>query len=100
MSEGLIQGHHAMLGAGLDHGGDLVSLPLPDGVAHRGDGDERFEGHHPPSAIGAADEDLRDHPEQVHRELHADLLLLVGGEDIDHAVHGLDGVGGVQGSDD
>src|SRR4051794_21602792 len=77
---------HADVRAGLHRGRDLMRLALADQVA---DGRRRHEdlgGHDARRAVGGRDELLGHDTLERDRELHADLVLLVGGEDIDDAV--------------
>src|SRR5690606_29461885 len=60
-------------------------------------GVQYFERGDSPVPIFATDERLADHPEEVDRELHANLLLLVLREYVNNPIHGLQGIDGVQG---
>ena len=58
--------------------------------------DHDLESSHPPLAVLARESSWRDHRLQIGRELHADLLLLRGGEGVDDPIHGARGAGRVQ----
>ncbi len=72
--------------AGLHDRVDLVSLALADQVAHGGGRHEHLAGDHAPRAVARWAAAAGSDPLQRHRELHADLLLLVGREHVDDAV--------------
>ena len=52
-----------------------MRLALPDQVADRGNGLHDLEGRHPPLLVAGLHQDLREHADQVDRELHSHLLL-------------------------
>ena len=92
---------HADAGAGLHHRVDLVGLALADQVAHGrawARAPRQATQRPEPSAVG---QQLLGHDAlQGDRELHADLVLLVGREDVDDAVDRLRRVLRVQRGED
>jgi len=78
----------------------LVGLPLTDEIADSRRGDEDFEGGHPRRPVALEHEGLGQDALERSRELDADLVLLVGREDVDDAVDCLRGVARVQGRQD
>jgi hypothetical protein len=77
-----------------------VGLALADQVADAGRRDEDLGGDAAAHAVGGRDQRLGDDALQADRELHADLALLMGGEDVDDAVDGLRRVLGVERRED
>jgi hypothetical protein len=75
-------------------------MPLTDQVADCVVRDQDLERCDAPPAVGGRDEILRDDPLQGARELHPDLVLLLGGEDVDDAVDRLRRALGVQRRED
>ncbi len=96
IGQGGVHGDHAVLRAGLHDRVDLVRLALADEVAHRRCRDEQLAGHDAAAPVPGRQQLLRADAHQGRRELHADLLLLVGREHVDDAVDGLRRVLGVQ----
>ncbi|MPM25975.1 hypothetical protein SDC9_72476 [bioreactor metagenome] len=90
---------HSRVCPRLDEGFDLVGLPLLDAVPHGGVGEEDLRAHHP-AAARTGYELLGAYPHEDGGELDADLLLLVGREDVDDPVDGLGGILGVEGGED
>ena len=60
---------------------------------------EHLVGRHP-AAADLRQQRLREDADDRRRQLRADLLLLVGGEDVDDAVDRALGAGGVQRAED
>jgi len=77
-----------------------VGLALADEVAHARGGHEHLGGTAASVAVGGRDQLLGDDPLEGDGELDADLLLLGGREDVDHAIDRLGGILGVQGGED
>src|SRR3954453_12647984 len=77
---------HAVRAAGLQRRVDLMGLALANQVADRGGRDEHLAGHDAPAPVGGREELLGDDALERHRELHADLLLLLGRERVDDSV--------------
>src|SRR5918994_278510 len=75
-------------------------LSLPDEVPHPGCRHQHLARHDPPLAVVGGDERLGDDALQGVRELRADLVLLVGREDVYAPVDGLRGGLGVQRPED
>jgi len=82
----LLHRHHPPAGAGLHVRVDLLDLRLADQVADRVVGDQDLERGHAPLAVEGRHERLGDDSLQRARDLRPDLLLLLGWEDVDHAV--------------
>ena len=91
---------HPDRAGGLDRRVDLVGLPLADQVADRGGRDQDLAGDDAARAVGRGQQLLRDDALQGDRELHPDLGLLLGGEDVDDPVDRLRGRLGVKGGED
>ena len=87
---------HAVRASGLDRRVDLVRLALADLIADRGRGDQDLARGAAAGAVGGRDERLGDDALERNRQLHADLALLVGREDVDDAVDRLRGILGVE----
>ena len=87
---------HSVLAAGLDQRVDLVRLALADQVAHARRRHEHLGGDAAALAVGGRQQRLGDDALEADRELHADLALLGGREDVDDAVDRLRRVLGVQ----
>ena len=83
--------------AGLHSGIDLLDLPLPDQVAHGVVRNQDLERSHAATAVGRRHQSLRDDTLERAGELHAHLVLLLGGEHVDDAVDRLGRTLGVQG---
>ena len=77
-----------------------MRLALADQVADRGGRDEDLAGGDAAGAVGGRQQLLGDDALQRDRELHADLLLLLGREDVDDAVDRLRRVLGVERRED
>ena len=77
-----------------------MGLALADQVADRGGRHEDLAGGDAARAVQRRQQLLRDDALQGDRELHADLLLLLGREDVDDAVDRLRRVLRVQGRED
>ena len=97
LQQRLVERDHAVEGAVLDHVLDLVGLlrvrdPLGDAAVV----DQDLEPRGAP-AVDGRHEALADDAAQRAGERQANLLLLVGREEVDHAVHGLGGIDRVQG---
>ena len=61
---------------------------------------QRLISGHSAHAIRPLDQGLRNHAEKIDRHLHANLLLLMRGENVDHAINCLNSVRGMQGAED
>src|SRR5690606_2509783 len=94
----LVEGHHAVLLAGLDRRIHLRHLVLADQVADGGDAHHDFPGRGAASA-DALEQRLRDHRAQRLGQHRAHHRLLAGGEHVDDAVDGLGRRTGVQGAE-
>ena len=99
LDQRLLEGLHLEEGALGDRVGDLLGALLADQV-----GDARVHDHHldrgDPAPADARQQPLADHAAQHAREHGADLLLLRGREELDHAADGLGGVDRVQRRED
>jgi len=62
-----------------------MAFGLPDEVADAGGGDQDLEGHDAAGLVGAFEERLRNDRPQSVGQRGADLRLLLGREDFDHA---------------
>src|SRR5574341_2339248 len=58
LPEMLVQALHPVLSPGLDRGGDLMDLRLPDQISHCRRGDEHLHGWHAAPEIGVGEEEL------------------------------------------
>ena len=65
---------------------------MPDGRA----GHHDLEDGHPAHPLLGRKQTLGDHGQKRRRQLGANLALLVGGEDVNHPIDGLDCIVGVQ----
>ena len=77
----LVHRDHPLATGGLHRALELVRLAVADQAAHGGRAGHHLEGGDPALAVGAAEQALRDHGQELRPELHADLRLLVRGED-------------------
>ncbi len=77
-----------------------MGLAFADEVANRGGRQQHLAGRDAPGAVGGGQQLLRHDALQGDRQLHADLLLLGGGKDVDDAVDRLRRVLRVQGGED
>ena len=98
LRHGLIQGLHLRSASGLDQRADLERLVLPDEVSNCSSCNESFVCGNSTPAIFSAKQGLRNNADQVYRKLHSNLLLLVGREDVNNSVNGLNRVNGMQSS--
>ena len=89
-----------MLAAAFDHGVNLRGLRGSDEVAERRRGDEHLVGGDATLARGGAQQLLGDDARQRAGEHGADARLLLGGEHVNDAVHGLRGAVGMEGAED
>ena len=96
VEEGPVHGLHALSARGLHERQRLVHLVVADDGADGVGGDHGLEGCDAALAVCAGEEPLAHNAEQRGGELRPHLGLLVGGEDIDDPVDGLDGIVGVQ----
>ena len=99
LDQRLLEGLHVEEAALGDRVGDLLGPLLADQV-----GDARVHHHHldggDAAAADARQQPLADHAAEHAGEHRADLLLLGGREELDHAADGLGGVDRVQGRED
>ena len=89
-----------MLLADLDHAGDLVGLAFAHEVGDGRGEDQDFQRGHAALLVNPLEEVLGDDALERFGKGRANLVLLLGGEDVDDAVHGLGGAGGVQRAED
>ena len=90
---------HADFLAGLDDAGEHEGLAFADDVGDGGGVHQDFHGQHAAGAVLARDELLGDDAAQGFADHDADLLALIDGENVQHAVQGAGGVAGVQGAE-
>ncbi len=95
----VVQQLHAQLLPGLDRRGDAEGLVLADQVGDAGGDHEHLVGRDA-AAADLRQQRLRKDADDRRGQLGADLLLLVGGKDVDDAVDGSLGPRGVQGAED
>src|SRR5690348_8073409 len=88
----LVHRVHAVAGTGLQRAVDLVRLALTDEVADRGRGREDLGRDDATVPARGLRQRLAHHALERAGQLHADLLLLMRREDVDHTVDGLRGV--------
>ncbi len=79
--------------------GSMKVLPSRMQLRDGGGVDEEFEGEDAAVAVGAGDELLGEDAAQRFADHDADLVALVGGEHVEHAVERARGVAGVQGAE-
>ncbi len=84
--DGIIKGLHTVLFTGLQHGGNLKGLGIADEISNRWRGDQNFKCSAPAFAITAFKQGLRHDRLQGIGQGRSDLLLLLIGEHIDHAI--------------
>ena len=82
----IVQQLHPELLAGLDRRVDPERLVLPDEVGDRGRHHQELVGGDPPQPVGSRQQHLTENADQGHRQLYANLGLLVVWECIDDAV--------------
>src|SRR5450631_2438257 len=92
----LVHGVHAVPCARLQCGVDLVCLALADQIPDRWRGNQNLGCYCAAATIGGLAQGLADDTLQGAGELHPNLLLLVGREDVDDAVDRLRSVLGVE----
>lgn len=95
-AEGFVHSNHADIFAGLHHAGEHVGFSFADAVGHGGGINEELEREHASTAIGAWDELLRKHAAKRFGYHDADLVALVGGENVEHAIKGSRCIAGVE----
>ena len=100
VGERLLHRLHAATGARLHDRVDLLDLRLPDQVADGVVGHEDLQRRGAAAPVGSRDEVLRDDSLERRGELHAHLLLLLGGERVDDAVDRLRRALGVKRGED
>ena len=100
IGERLLHRLHAAARAGLHDRVDLLDLALADQVPDGVVGKEDLERGDPAHAVGRRDERLGDDALERAGELDADLVLLLGREDVDDAVDRLRRALGVQRRED
>jgi hypothetical protein len=94
--QAFVHAHHAAIGGGLQHGHDLLGFLRADDLAHGGCCQQHFRRQHA-SRIAHHGQQLLAHDGlDALRQLHAYLFLLVRGENVNDAVHGLRSVRRVQ----
>ena len=86
--------------ADLDHAGNLVRLAFAHQVGDGGGEHQDFQRGHAAFLVDPLEEVLRDDAFERFGKRRADLVLLLGGEDVDDAVHRLGGAGRVQRAED
>jgi len=84
--QSLIEGVHLLPRTGLDQRSDLVTLVLSDEVPDSARGDHDFKGGNATAAIFAFYERLGHNAYQIYRQLHSNLLLLMGRKNVDNSV--------------
>ena len=82
----LIQGHHAVLLAGLDGRGYHMHLVITDHGLYRVSTVEYFKGSHTPLAVSGGDQGLGAYAHDNCGKLRSDLVLLMCGECVDDTV--------------
>jgi hypothetical protein len=85
----LVERVHPDRGSGLHRGVELRDLTLADHVGHGRRVDQHLGRDRAPALLSEWKERLADDALQRVTQLRADLLLLVGGEDVDDAVDAL-----------
>ena len=97
----LVEGLHAVEAAlGHDRGQIARPLRVGDGFGRPARVDHDLEDGHPAAVAGPADQALADDAAQGGGQRQPHLALLEGREQVDAAVDGLGGVGGVEGGED
>ena len=86
LGQRLLEGLHPASVVRLHDGVDLLDLALADQVPARVVREENLECGDAASAVGGREQRLRDDALQRAGDLHAHLLLLLAGEDVDDAV--------------
>ena len=94
LAEASVHGHHALGAAAGDDAVDLLDLGFADQVADGLGQQHQFKGWAQKSVRGG-DQLLGHHGLEHHGQLHPDLLLGVGGKNVDDAVDGVGCPGGV-----
>ena len=90
----------ADLFADLDHAGDLVRLSFAHQVGDGGGEDQDFERRNAALFVHPLEKVLRDDSFEGFGKCRTDFVLLFGGENVNHTVHGFGCAGGVQGAQD
>lgn len=97
--EAFVHGHHAGIVVCLEEAVKLFVFCVSDDVSCADGSEEDFCGDDASAISGDGQELLGYDGLEGVCELHSDLGLLVWGEDVDDAIYGLDGVGGVDGGE-
>ena len=84
----------------MNDAGEHEGFAVADEVTDGGGVGEDFEGEDASFAIGSRDELLGDDASEGFADHDADLVSLIGGEDVEDAVEGACGVTGVEGAED
>ena len=100
VEEGVINGDHAVLAAGLNLGQQLMDFVFADVVANGGGADEDFAAEDAAFFSGAGEELLGDNALERAGEHEADFVLSAFGERADHSVEDIDGAGCVERGED
>ncbi len=94
--EGIVHEFHALFAAGLDDAWEHERFSIADEVSDGGGVGEDFEGEHASLSVGSRDQLLGDDATEGFADHDADLVALICGENVEHAVEGTGGVSGVE----
>ena len=95
----IVHEFHSLFASGLDHAWEHERFSVPDEVADGCGVGEDFEGEDATCSIGSRDELLGDDAAEGFADHDADLVALIGGEDVEDAIEGSGGVTGVEGAE-